>query len=637
MIQAAEALEYAHQGGVIHRDVKPANLMLDGRGWLWVTDFGLACCQGQPGLTGTGEQPGTLRYMSPEQVLGSRGVIDHRTDVYALGATFYELITLEPAWPGTTCQELFTQITSGEPRQPRSLNCTIPIDLETIVLKAMARDAGDRYATAQEFADDLKRFLEDRPIFARRPSLVERGKRWLRRHRTVTYAAATVMAVAVAALALSTVLIARQRDRADANAREARRVVDRMYTDVAVMWLARQSHIEPLELHYLQEALEFYEEQMRQTSRDPDIQLATAQAARRVGDIRQKLGDDVAADEAYTRAGQLLQELTAHYPERTNVQSERAVVLNHRGNLLRRRGEWTEAREAYGQARDVFAELVRIETAEPAHRAGLAGSLSNLGMVEHCLRRAQEAEAAYRAALPVLRRLVAEHPLVPSYRHDLAGLCNNFAALLHHLNRLPEAEKAYQAGLILWQQLASEWPTFWVYKEGTGKCVHNLAELRKAQGALREAEQGYQEAIRQRACLVENFPRIPSYRQELAASRYALGLLLTGMRRFVEAERLQSEAFAARNELAKANPAVPEMQRDLAASHQAFGQLLAATGRTTQAAEAFRQAGAVMERLVKQHPSVPAFHDELRHIRAEAAQLGGGTKARPANMEHGKP
>ena len=123
MLQAAEALEYSHQGGVIHRDVKPANLMLDGDGCLWVTDFGLACCRdaGGPegGLTGTGELPGTLRYMSPEQALGPRAVVDHRTDVYALGATLYELLTLEPACPGNSRQELLHQIAVEEPR-PRA-------------------------------------------------------------------------------------------------------------------------------------------------------------------------------------------------------------------------------------------------------------------------------------------------------------------------------------------------------------------------------------------------------------------------------------------------------------------------------------------------------------------------------------
>jgi serine/threonine protein kinase/tetratricopeptide (TPR) repeat protein len=638
ILQAAEALEYAHQGGVIHRDIKPANLMLDDRGWLWVTDFGLACCQGQPGLTGTGEQPGTLRYMSPEQVLGSRAVFDHRTDVYALGVTLYELLTLEPAWPGTTHQELLAQITSGEPCPPRSLDRSIPVDLETIVLKAMARETGDRYETAQAFADDLRRFLEDRPILARRPSLVERGKRWLRRHRTVAYAATAVMAVAFAGLAVSTFLLARQLDAEKAHAKEMRKLYDEMVADVAEMWLSRQSHLESAELAKLQKVLAFYEKQMQQTGRDPDVQLGTALAARRVGDIRQKFGEDDEAETAYMRADELLQKLTASHPERADARAERAVVLNHRGNLLRRSGRLVEAREAYQQGRDAFAELVHIDPDEPAHRDGLAGSYINLGMVEHNLGRTQQAEAAYRAAQPLLRRLMVEYPRTPSYREHMAGLCHNFGSLLLHLKRLPEAEKFHQAALTLWKQLVKEWPSTPLYLEGEAKSVHHLADLRKALGRPLEAEQGYQEAIRQRARLVENFPRVPAYRQELATSRYALGLLLAELGRLREAEQIQRQAFRARNELASAYPDVPQIQHELSFSHRAFGRLLAATARTAQAQAAYHQAVALLERLVKAQPSVPAYSDDLRRFRDEAAALlRSGTTPSPAKGERIQP
>src|SRR5206468_3841599 len=114
-IQVAEALEYAHSLGVVHRDVKPANLMLDPRGDLWVTDFGLARLHSDAGLTMTGDVLGTLRYMSPEQALAKRGTIDHRTDVYSLGVSLYELMTLRPAFVGRDRQELLRQIAFEEP------------------------------------------------------------------------------------------------------------------------------------------------------------------------------------------------------------------------------------------------------------------------------------------------------------------------------------------------------------------------------------------------------------------------------------------------------------------------------------------------------------------------------------------
>jgi serine/threonine protein kinase/Flp pilus assembly protein TadD len=184
-IQAAEALDHAHQLGIVHRDVKPANLLVDDGGRLWVADFGLAQIQSDTRLTMTGDLVGTLRYMSPEQALAKRVVVDHRTDIYSLGTTLYELLTLEPAFNGRDHQELLRQIAFEEPRRPRRLNRAIPQELETIVLKAMERNPADRYATAENMADDLRNFLEDRAIRARRPSLLNRFRRWRRQHKSL--------------------------------------------------------------------------------------------------------------------------------------------------------------------------------------------------------------------------------------------------------------------------------------------------------------------------------------------------------------------------------------------------------------------------------------------------------------------
>jgi tetratricopeptide (TPR) repeat protein len=201
-VQAALALEHAHALGIVHRDVKPANLLLDVQGNLWVTDFGLARVATQaPALTLTGDVVGTLRYMSPEQALAQPSGIDHRTDLYSLAATLYELLTLEPVFNARDRQQLLLQVALEEPKPPRQLNKAIPVELETIVLKAMAKNPQERYASAQELADDLDRFLKDEPILARRPTLAQRCGKWARRHRPAVWAAALTSVLTLAVLA----------------------------------------------------------------------------------------------------------------------------------------------------------------------------------------------------------------------------------------------------------------------------------------------------------------------------------------------------------------------------------------------------------------------------------------------------
>jgi WD40 repeat protein/serine/threonine protein kinase len=220
--QAALALEHAHETGIIHRDVKPANLLVDVRGNLWVADFGLASLHGGGGLTMSGDLLGTLRYMSPEQAAGGRILPDHRSDVYSLGVTLYELLTLRPAFPGVNRADLLRQLTEEDPPAPRRLDPKVPADLETIVLKAMAKSPADRYASAREMADDLRRFLDDLPIRAKRPSLRQVAAKWVRRHQTLVKAACVGALLAAAGLVTSILLIQQERERtADARAQAA--------------------------------------------------------------------------------------------------------------------------------------------------------------------------------------------------------------------------------------------------------------------------------------------------------------------------------------------------------------------------------------------------------------------------------
>ena len=268
--QVADALEYAAEQGIIHRDVKPSNILLDLCGTAWVTDFGLAKVFGLEDLTHSGDLVGTLRYMAPERF---KGEADRRSDVYSLGLTLYELLALRPAHNESDRVRLVRQVTDEEAPRLSKLDPTIPRDLATIVHKAMAREPAERYATAALLATGLRCFLEDRPIAARRPSLLDRAAKWSRRHKAV-------IATAAAALVLLLVAVS-------------------IVASVAAFWLRDERNAT------LKQLAETRKAQQTGLQRLYEAKLAEAKASRWSGRAGRRLEGLQALTEAASLAGQL--------------------------------------------------------------------------------------------------------------------------------------------------------------------------------------------------------------------------------------------------------------------------------------------------------------------------------------------
>ncbi len=194
-------MHYAHQLGVVHRDVKPSNLIVDRNGKVWVVDFGLAYVKDQTQLTQDGALIGTLRYMSPEQLGASGAVRDHRIDVYAVGATLYEMLTGTPVFGAQSHAELLHQVLNEEPKSPHTVKPAISVSLATVLLKALEKDPVDRYTSAADFAEDLQRCLDHLPIRAKRATTFDRVIKWCRRNSSLV-AVGCAASVLIALLSL---------------------------------------------------------------------------------------------------------------------------------------------------------------------------------------------------------------------------------------------------------------------------------------------------------------------------------------------------------------------------------------------------------------------------------------------------
>jgi serine/threonine protein kinase/Flp pilus assembly protein TadD len=456
-VQAAEALEHAHQQSVIHRDIKPANLLLDERVHLWVTDFGLARCGAENGLTLTGALVGTLRYMSPEQALGKRGRVDHRTDIYSLGVTLYELLTLEPAYGGSDRHELLRQIAFEEPQPARKVNPAIPRELETILLKAMAKEPEGRYGSAQDLADDLRRFLEHRPIRARRPTLRERLHKWARRHRSVVMSALTLLIMAVLGLVVGAILIWREQELTKAALREARWQWHRAKINEGEANVQRrraEAHFRKA-CHGVTRLLLRLEE--RRWTRRPELR-----------ELRQTLAE---------QGLEFFQSFLDENNPDPVVRHETGSVYVVLAGVYAMQGRTAEVEKAYGKAVAIFGRLAAEFPDDQAYRHGLGLGHNLLGLALHEAGRKEMARAEFRRAVACYRQALLHRPDCRT-PNDLAWL----------LATCPQAEFRNPAeAVVLARQAVQMSPTCGPLWNTLGVAQYRAGQWKAAVGSLRES------------------------------------------------------------------------------------------------------------------------------------------------------
>jgi serine/threonine-protein kinase len=648
-IDACNAIGYAHSRGVLHRDVKPGNIMLGKYGETLVVDWGLARSVARPEAetaggeatlhptSGSGQSAtvmgtalGTPAYMSPEQAAGRLDVLGPASDVYGLGATMYALLTGRAPFPDEEPASTLAKVQRGEFPPPRQIRPAVPAALEAVCLKAMALRPEERYASPRELADEVEHWLADEPVTAYREPPAVRLARWGRRHRTWVAVAVALLVTAVAGLSLGLAVVGKEQRKTqaalDAEARrrqQARDALDAMSSQVVDEWLARQQagDLTVEQKRFLRQALEWYDELARETGEDQTSRAGVAAAYFRIANLRAKLGQLADAEATYRRGTELYEELAADFPGVPLHRQCLAGIHNSLATLLKDAGRPGEAEAAYRRALTIGEQLAADFPGVADYRHNLAGGYSNLGALLEGTGQPKQAETAFRDALAVQARLVADFPGVAAYQQELARTHTNLGRVLQTAGRPKGAETAFRAALALRKQLAAASPAVPRYRQELADSHNRLGGLLVATGRPKEAEAAYDEALAIQKQLVAVFPSVPAYRSDLTAGLFYLGALRKATGRPREAEAPFRDAVAILKQLAADFPTVPSYRHGLASSQTMLANLWSNAGRPKDAEAAFRDAVALLERLVADFPAVPGYKNDLAQSRNDLGVL----------------
>jgi serine/threonine protein kinase/tetratricopeptide (TPR) repeat protein len=649
--QLARAMHYAHQRGVVHRDLTPANVLLSfsrsppasaeaaGGERLngavpKITDFGLAKRLDAPqGQTHSGVIMGTPPYMAPEQAAGKAGQISPLTDVYALGAVLYETLTGRPPFKAETHLDTILQVLSQEPVAPSRLNPKVPRDLETICLKCLQKEPAKRYASAEELADDLRRFGQNKPIRARPVGRVGRLWRWCRRQPVLAGLIAALVLVFLAGFAGVTWQWRRaeeQSRRAQDSIQETFDTVDHYFTRVSEEELLEVPGMQPLRQKLLEDAVAYYRQflgQWQETRADPGFLARLARAHHRVAQIIEAVGPAGDALEPYQKAAAIQEGLVRDHPSEREYQKDLARTYARLGSLLGSklrqppRGlPWLK------QASDMQHKLVNDDPNDHAARRDLANTCTSLGVLTSGERPA-EALPLFREALRLRQALADADSKDLRAKRDLAQSYNNVGVLLEkHLRRRKEALPFYEQARGLRQELHAARPHSILYQQDLALSHFNIANLFRQEGQLDEALRSYDQAVALRRRLAEASPKVPHYRFDLARTYLNIGVTLQ-MRPGPLAHTLRAyeQASALYEQLVREPTSVPDYKSELALSYVNIGHLKRQTGQTAEALMFHERARRLREELDRNKPDFLTYRQELARSYRHLGVLQGET------------
>jgi serine/threonine-protein kinase len=608
-LDVCNAIEYAHSRGVLHRDLKPGNVIVGKYGETLVIDWGLAKALGStarraeseerpltpPSASGSaqtmpGGALGTPAYMSPEQAEGALDRLGPRSDVYSLGATLYCLLTGKAPFEGDDIGVMLSSVQKGTFPRPRAVDPTIDKALEAICVKAMAHQPQDRYASPRILAEEIERWMADEPVAAYPEPWGIRASRWSRRHRTAVVSAVCLLIASVIGLSIGLVLLrAKQREtdiarkeavenylgavvarkaadsaRADAQANFARALdaVETMLVRVSQKELVNLPHFERVRIQLLNDALSFYQGFLARAGDAPDLLLQASRAHRSASDIHRQFGQRELAGQDLERALNLLDRL----PDGAERVLEQAAVHHARAQI-----DIDERRRPEG-----IAELRRA--------LALLLPIRNTPMEPQALRALLVRESASQSTL---------------------------AYQLSFANRFAEAREVFSQARASLERLLDHEPRNEPFRAQLSALEHNEAVLDVLQRDDLAAVQHLSRAVHLQEELLKSAPNAVQYRRDQANSSNQLACSLGRLGRFPEAVEASRRAIAIFSELTADYPSVSEYRFFLASAHHNLANNLSWNGRRAAAREEFLRAIEVMEVLTRREPENPAYLRDL--------------------------
>ncbi len=638
LAQTAEAVHHAHMRGILHRDLKPANILVDSQGHPHVTDFGLAkLIESDVELTASGAIMGTPSYMSPEQATGRRASITTATDIYGLGAILYALLTGEAPFGGDSLIDTLQAVKERPPVSPRSLSANVPRDLETICLKCLEKDPRRRYTSAQALADDLRSWLDSRPIAARRVGPAERAWLWCKRKPAVAALAAAVVLAALGGTAAVIVVqtranrlleknnldlqasntkLAEQRARAQERETQAIDAVKRFGDAIeGEKELKNNPTLDSLRKRLLNEPLAFFKDLRARLQSDSDTTSESlarlAHASFDLGKLTAQIGDKQNALIAYREALPILQKLADANPADTELQRDLAKSYNSVGLVLDEIGKTDEGLKALDSALAIRQKLADANPTVAAFQLAVVSTHQNIGLILIGKRKPAEALKTDMAQLAILQKLADANPADRGIQSTLANCYQSMGLNLRFTGKLPEALDVHRSAEVILRKLADAEPTVNEHQSHLARCQVDIGILLRDLGKTAEAMKVHESALAISQKLADANPTVTGYQDELAGKYANMGVLFARSGKPAEAQNAFLSALKIRQKLADANPTVRDFQGALAGSHDNLGIMLRQSGKTDEARKAGELALAIRRRLVRERPDSPGFMSAL--------------------------